>query len=82
MRLLLNISILFTIGCCSSGTTTIEKRPDRCLLYKTGRQAYPKHDPHKTRIDPALAWNKEYMSGGYNLLELERHYIKCKVRVK
>ena len=46
-------------------------------MYRTGKQAYIDHDPHKTKISSAMAWNKDYMANGYNLLELERHMIRC-----
>jgi len=71
---------IFIVGC--SSTTVIEKRPERCFLYKTGKQAYPKHDPHKKNIFSAMAWNKEYMAAGYNMLELERHHIECDAFLK
>jgi len=73
-RLISVFSILFVFG-CSSNVTTLN--PEKCIMYRTGKQAYPDHDPHRTRIFSAMAWNKDYMTNGYNLLELERHMIRC-----
>ena len=43
-------------------------------MYGTGKQTYLKHDPHMENVPPVMALNR---NNGYNLLELERHHIKC-----
>jgi len=70
-RLISVFSILFVFGCSPIVTTL---NPEKCIMYRTGKQAYLKHDPHMERVPPVMAWNK---NNGYNLFVLERHYIKC-----
>ena len=72
-RLIGVFSILFVCGC--SSTTKIN--PEKCIMYRTGKQAYPKHDSHRTSISADMMWNKDYLANGYNLLKLERHMIRC-----
>jgi len=43
-------------------------------MYRTGKRAHLKHDPHMERVPPVMAWNK---NNGYNLFVLERHHMKC-----
>jgi len=43
-------------------------------MYRTGKRAHPKHDPHMERIPSVMVWNKKYR---YNLFVLERHHMKC-----
>jgi len=43
-------------------------------MYRTGKLAHLKHDPHMERIPSVMAWNKKYR---YNFFELERHMIRC-----
>jgi len=43
-------------------------------MYRTGKRAHLKHDPHMERVPPVMAWNKE---NGYNLFVLERHMMRC-----
>jgi len=43
-------------------------------MYRTGKHAHLKHDPHMESVPPVMAWNKK---NGYNLLELERYTIRC-----
>ena len=44
------------------------------IMYRTGKWAYLKHDPHMERVPSVMAWNKKYR---YNFFELERHHMKC-----
>jgi len=62
--------ILFVFGCSS----TIKIKPEKCIMYRTGKLAHLKHDPHMERIPSVMAWNKKYR---YNFFELERHHMKC-----
>ena len=69
-RLIGVFSILFVFGCSS----TIKIKPEKCIMYRTGKWAYLKHDPHMERVPSVMAWNKKYR---YNLFVLERHHMKC-----
>ena len=69
-RLIGVFSILFVFGCSS----TIKIKPEKCIMYRTGKLAHLKHDPHMERIPSVMAWNKKYR---YNFFELERHHMKC-----
>ena len=69
-RLIGVFSILFVFGCSS----TIKIKPEKCIMYRTGKLAHLKHDPHMERIPSVMVWNKKYR---YNLFVLERHHMKC-----
>ena len=70
-RLLSVFSILFVFGCSPIMTTL---NPEKCIMYRTGKRAHSKHDPHMERIPSVMAWNKKYR---YNLFVLERHMMGC-----
>jgi len=69
-RLIGDITILFEFG----SSSTIKIKPEKCIMYRTGKRAHLKHDPHMERVPPVMAWNK---NNGYNLFVLERHHMKC-----
>jgi len=43
-------------------------------MYRTGKRAHLKHDPHMERVPPVAALNNNNV---YNLFVLERHHMKC-----